>query len=862
MPLGRASIRTRICVGFAIVVALLGVQLWVALGALGRLRALRREIVETFDPPSIAAQELEHGVLYRAIALRNYVASGVREHGREYGRLMALHDETLGRIEAMPLDPESRAAFAALVPAYREHMLRGEGFLSAHDRRAPAVEIGAAEQRLSEAREDLLTRIRTFDGIQRRHQIDARARMATAEREVAAALLLATLLVAAALGLTATLTTRAVRGPALVLVRAAEAVGRGEYGPALALAPAREGCQRGELQQLAAAFARMADALRRREQRAAVEGRLAAALAGSLDPETTAASALDVVVAYTGADAAAIYVAEGGGGALRRIAGRAVDASADPLPRAGIVADALETGRAAALDVPADLAFAVHAGFGTAKPRSVLAVPLASRGERIGVLLLGSVRAMSADAAEFAEHAGGPIGIALQNSLSHVHMGALAEELRDRAALLQSQNEELQAQGEEIQAQSEELHAQGDEIRRQNEDLSAARDALAAKAAALEQVDRRKNEFLATLGHELRNPLAAVATAGSLLQAEARDGRMIRHASVVARQVRNLRRLVDDLLDLSRIDHGKIELRRERLDLRAAVEAAIQSIRAEVEMKALRVSFEVAAAGALAVDADPVRLEQVLSNLLRNAVKYTPPRGTITVAAEADGGSAVVRVGDTGVGISPDLLPRIFEPFIQGTHSEAGEQGLGLGLALVRRLVEMHGGTVEARSEGQGTGTVFVVRLPLAAPARQAPAAPPPAPAGEEEGRIRVLLVEDDPDVAMTTADALELCGFTVRVERDAEAGLRACLDQTPDVALLDIGLEGRSGHDLARDIRARLPRSAVRLVAVTGYGLPEDRARAEDAGFDLHLVKPVALDELRGAIERLAGERGAETAA
>jgi CheY-like chemotaxis protein len=252
-----------------------------------------------------------------------------------------------------------------------------------------------------------------------------------------------------------------------------------------------------------------------------------------------------------------------------------------------------------------------------------------------------------------------------------------------------------------------------------------------------------------------------------------------------------------------------------------------------------------------------VRLEQVLSSLLRNGIRHTPPGGTISVAIDVDGGDAVVRVGGAGMAIPADLLPRIFEPFVQGTHSEAGEEGLGLGLALVRRLVELHGGRVEARSEGAGSGAFIAVRLALAAaaPAATAPAGPAPRRPAEDR-RLSVLVVEDNPDVAATTADALELFGYAVRVEPDAEAGLRALLEAPPDVALLDIGLPGRSGLDLARDIRARLPREAIRLVAVTGYGQPEDRARSAEAGFDAHLVKPVEFEELAAVLERLAQAR------
>jgi CheY-like chemotaxis protein/anti-sigma regulatory factor (Ser/Thr protein kinase) len=280
------------------------------------------------------------------------------------------------------------------------------------------------------------------------------------------------------------------------------------------------------------------------------------------------------------------------------------------------------------------------------------------------------------------------------------------------------------------------------------------------------------------------------------------------------------------------------------------VARAADAVRPAAEAKGQTLAIR--SAGAIpVVDADPLRLEQVLSNLLRNAIRYTPPRGTISVGVEADGGHAVVRIGDTGLGIPPDLLPRIFEPFVQGTHSEGGEEGLGLGLALVRRLVELHGGTVDVRSDGPGTGTVFSVRLPLAS-VTSSPASAGRSPADVHDGRLRVLLVEDNPDVAATTAEALDLFGYAVRVEADADAGLRACVESPPDVALLDIGLPGRSGHDLAREIRARLPRESVRLIAVTGYGQPEDRARSAEAGFDAHLVKPVELDELRETIERL----------
>jgi signal transduction histidine kinase/ActR/RegA family two-component response regulator len=510
--------------------------------------------------------------------------------------------------------------------------------------------------------------------------------------------------------------------------------------------------------------------------------------------------------------------------------------------------------------IPEDLPFAVRLCVGDVRPRSVAAVPLTARGGRVGLVVLTSLGELDDDGVSFAAAAADQLAVALQNGMAHQRLGVLADELQASNERLQAQNEELQAQGEEIQAQAEELHAQAEDIRRQNDDLSAAKEAIAEKAAALEEVDRRKDEFLATLGHELRNPLAAVATAGQLLEASA-EGAAARHAAIVTRQTGHLRRLVDDLLDLSRINHGKIELRRETVDLRTLLAHAVEGASEGASAKSQRIALRAGERPAV-VDADAARVEQIFSNLLQNAVRYTPEGGTIIAAVGVEGGEAVVRVGDTGMGIPRELLPRIFEPFIQGTHSEAGENGLGLGLALVRRLVELHGGAVVARSDGVGQGTEFVVRLPLATKPAAVEPAPSPAPLprrADGDMRLHVLVVEDNPDVAETTADALELFGYAVRVAPDAEVGLRAFLEQPPDVGLLDIGLPGRSGLDLARDVRARLGET-VRLVAVTGYGQPEDRARAEEAGFDAHLVKPVDLDELRAVIERLAfsGDVGA----
>ncbi|HEY6100201.1 MAG TPA: response regulator, partial [Anaeromyxobacter sp.] len=474
---------------------------------------------------------------------------------------------------------------------------------------------------------------------------------------------------------------------------------------------------------------------------------------------------------------------------------------------------------------------------------------LCCRGEEVGVLLLGALGELCPEAASFAERAAGQLAIALQNAISHRRLAALARQLRESNDRLQAQNEALQAQGEAIRGQSEELRAQAQEIRRRNDDLSRAKEAIAAKAAALEEADRRKDELLATVGHELRNPLAAVGMAAELLDREAPDERVASRSGVINRQLRQLRRLVDDLLDLSRIGSGALELQLERFEVGSALDRAAEAVRGSADAKSQR--LVVRADARAVIEADRARVEQVLSNLLQNAVRHTAPGGTVSAVITIEDAAAVIRVGAREMDVSEDLLQRIFEPFIQGTHSEGGVEGLGLGLALARRIVESHGGEVEARSYEDGGGAELVARLPLAPGAVPEPPRAPRRSDGDM--RLRVLVVEDHPDVAATMADALELLGYSVRLARDAEEGMRACLESPPDVALLDIGLPGRSGYDLAREIRARLPHEAIGLVAVTGYGQEEDRRRAREAGIDHHLVKPVELDELKAVIERLA---------
>jgi signal transduction histidine kinase/ActR/RegA family two-component response regulator len=387
------------------------------------------------------------------------------------------------------------------------------------------------------------------------------------------------------------------------------------------------------------------------------------------------------------------------------------------------------------------------------------------------------------------------------------------------------------------------------------EDLALAEDFARRAAIALDNArlyhevqdaTRRKDEFLAMLAHELRNPLAPILNAAHVLSLRQTDDPILqRMREVVQRQVRHMARLLDDLLDVSRITHGKIELRKERVDLVAIARDALQTSRPFVEASQHEVSISLPPEP-LFVEADPARLEQVLTNLLNNAVKYTPSGGQIGITIARVGEEAVVRVRDTGAGISADFLPRVFDLFAQAQRSlDRSEGGLGIGLTLVRRLVEMHGGSVEAYSAGPGQGSEFTVRLPAQPDAQPARAAGSQAAPHAERPR-RVLIVEDNLDAAETLADLLEHWGLEVRVACNGTAAIEAAREEPPGVALVDIGLPGMDGYEVVRRLREQAGLDQALLVALTGYGQEEDRRRARQAGFHVHLTKPVDLAELQ----------------
>ncbi|HSN20898.1 MAG TPA: response regulator [Usitatibacter sp.] len=407
-------------------------------------------------------------------------------------------------------------------------------------------------------------------------------------------------------------------------------------------------------------------------------------------------------------------------------------------------------------------------------------------------------------------------------------------------------------------------------------DLSLA-DNLAGRAASaldncllyeeIQNADRRKNEFLATLSHELRNPLAPLRSALHMLRTQPLDPQRIAPLlQTMDRQVAQMTRLVEDLLDISRITRGAIELRRETLDVSSEVRHALESCHVPLDAGGHEVIVQLPSTP-LNVVADRVRLQQILENVILNAVKYTNPKGRIEVSAASDLSDVVIRVRDNGIGIAPDKLAQVWDLFVQVDESpDRTRKGLGIGLALVRDLVKRHGGSVEAFSEGLGKGSTFTIRLPRAArhdmPSDVPSGAVQPA---AKQGERRVLIVDDNLDAAETLAMMLELLGQETRQAHDGHEALKAAQEYRPDLIFMDIGLPGLNGHEVVSRMRRELGMGDIYIVALSGYGTEEDRRRSSEAGFDAHLVKPLDPAQLpqllAGAVRARAADRSAPSA-
>jgi PAS domain S-box-containing protein len=387
--------------------------------------------------------------------------------------------------------------------------------------------------------------------------------------------------------------------------------------------------------------------------------------------------------------------------------------------------------------------------------------------------------------------------------------------------------------------------------------VSVVRDITDRRRAeqALRDADRNKDQFLAVLSHELRNPLAAIANSLGVLERDPGGSRAARAQAIIGNQARQLARLVDDLLDVTRISRNKVRLQMQRLDLCALVRQAVEDHRLLFEDAGVRLEVQTPTASAT-VDADAQRLRQVVGNLLQNAAKFTPRGGSVRASVEpaAEPGKVEIQVADTGIGIPPEVRAHLFEPFAQADAPPMhGSSGLGLGLALVKGLVEQHGGTVNAHSAGVGQGAVFVVRLPLAVEEQQQAA--DARPAGASRSARRILVIDDNPSAAEGLGLLLEVEGHEVATATSGAEGVEMARRLRPDLVLCDIGMPGMNGYEVARSLSGDPMLAGTRLVALTGYAYEEDRRRAAEAGFHRHVAKPLSPEVLR---ELLDGGRSA----
>jgi len=380
---------------------------------------------------------------------------------------------------------------------------------------------------------------------------------------------------------------------------------------------------------------------------------------------------------------------------------------------------------------------------------------------------------------------------------------------------------------------------------------------LRQRAFDLQRADVNKSEFLAVLSHELRNPLAPLLNGLTLLKMQKEPGAVEATREMMGRQIQNLRRLIDDLLDVSRIDRGKLELLRERVAVDAIVRNAIETAQPGIEAKSQQLVVDIDQPS-LFVEGDPIRLAQIVANLVGNASKFTPAGGRIDVGVTAIDDRAVIAVRDSGIGFAPGDERRMFDMFVQLDAGPAGAGGLGLGLTLARRLAELHGGSLDARSAGPGQGAEFVVRLP-ATPAPVEAAAESSRPQRKEAPRRRVLVVDDNADAADSLAQILLIEGFDVRAYYDPLHALGDADEWRPDVAFLDLNMPGMTGIDLARSLRMRPWSASLRLVAVTGMGAASDIESTRRAGFHAHMTKPAATARIVALASEDAGAQAAE---
>jgi signal transduction histidine kinase/CHASE3 domain sensor protein/ActR/RegA family two-component response regulator len=844
------SVRQRLGIGFGAGGLLLVTLLAFSLGQLGRIDQMRRQRVEAVEPQASVADGLEFALLDRAVSARSYALTSDPGELRAFENANRKVHGALARFNALLAGPDASSPQFAEIPALaaRDDQMVND-FVRLAQSRARPEQLRAAELKLAQQRQTLLSRVRDYHVLLDRRDNNLLVRIGTAQRDLEGTLAVLGLLALALFAVTAAMTVQSVRSPALKLLAAARGLAAGDFASAARMACPADRRFRDELRELSSSFGRMALALRDREERLAATARFATEMAQSIQVPRLCEQGLRQLASYLEAEVGAVYILSEERSVLECQAALAFDGKQSQLDiEEGIPGQVVRTRLPIVVrDIPADTPFHVRLGIDRIPPRTILAVPLDTADGAIGAMVLASIRELSPDAVQFAQTAAKQLAISVQNALGHTHVEKLVAELQQKGEILHGQYEELQAQREEIHAQVEELHSQNEELQLQSTELQSVQNGL-------REVDARKNEFLAVLSHELRNPLAPIRNSLHILSKVSPSApQATRALAVIDRQARHLSRLVDDLLDLTRIAHGKVSLQRVRVDLAQLVRQAAEDSQALFQLRGVDLEVEVPE-HCLYAAGDPVRLAQVVGNLLQNASKFTPPGGRVSLSLGADRveSKAIIRVRDTGVGMGPEVLARLFEPFHQADASLARSRGgLGLGLALVKGLIELHGGSVRASSPGLRQGSEFTVELPVAA-------------AEEARGESitqrhdvactprRVLIVEDNRDAAESLRDVLESYGHKVEIAPDGPLGLKMIHQFRPKVVLCDIGLPGMNGYEVAQLVRADVSVRGTFLVALTGYALPEDLRRAADAGFQEHLPKPPDIAKLVELLDRV----------
>lgn len=724
----RMSVGQRLAVGFGGLLALM-IALLVAVSGWHASSVKAQRTYETRIAPLIEhSADVESELLHAAIDARTYFVLGDPERLELYRQRIQSARAAIRRLEQIPMPDESRQ-LARDIARRSEPYLRELDRLVEQRRTARVAPSLAEESDLTELRELAVASVRRMSDLQERLAGEALQQMAQARDRMSIGLAVTAILGGAIFILVAFLTTQSVRRPAHALAAVARELAEGNWRPALQLFESIRATEkpnrpsRSEMRMLARAIGSAAVALERREQHLRADAQIAQATSSTLDRERLASLALPPIVECVRAQVGVIYWLPAGSNALKPVARHALTAELADVPMGeGVPGQAAQERRPVIVrDIPPDSPFSIRLGYDQAAPRTVAAVPVLFRHTLHGVLLVASLSDLDADAEGFLNAAARQLGIGMQNVAAFEEVQRLVRDLRERNEQVQAQNEELQAQKEEIQSQSEELQAQAEElqaqseeIRRQNEELRRRGEELQKQTQLLIEADEHKNHFLGVLAHELRNPMAPISNSLVILKrAPPGTETALRAQAVIERQTRHLIRLIDDLLDVTHISQGKIRLVRERIDLREVARGVVEDQRGALDEAGLTLETSLGDSPVW-VRGDQTRLSQVLGNLISNSIKFTDRGGKVRVVLEARDQAQLV-VADTGIGIAPEVVPQLFRPFSQvhGGPMTRSNDGLGLGLALVKALVELHGGTVHVHSEGPNKGTQFNILLPL-----------------------------------------------------------------------------------------------------------------------------------------------------